>query len=596
MSYLPFIVLLTPLLAAIVIAMMSKSSKFLPAVFSIGACLVSLIGSAFIFAQPLDTTWPSFPWISLPGLHIEIGVLTDPLSRLMLLVVSGVGLLIQIFSCGYMKNDEGFRRYFAKMSFFMFSMLGIVFANNLIMMFIFWELVGLSSYLLIGFWYERSSAADAAKKAFIMNRLGDVGFMIGILLVWQLWGSLNFGELRQAVDILPLHNGLATLAILALFCGCVGKSAQFPLHTWLPDAMEGPTPVSALIHAATMVAAGVYMLCRISFLIQLSSAAAIFIASIGIVTALLAGLIAIQQNDIKRILAYSTISQLGYMVMAVGFGAYAEAMFHLTTHAFFKALLFLSAGSVIYALHHKQDIWEMGGVFKKMKITFACFCVGAAALAGLPIFSGFFSKESILLIAFYQNKFFFALAIFVSALTAFYMTRLLLLTFFRKQRSASDIHESPYVMTIPLIILALLAAAGGFLPIESYLNKIDIFEKSHWPLVYSLGAVVVGIALAWKIYFSAKIEPLKIQLLQNKLYFDEVYANIFTKLQDRFADIVFWFDRWLLEGITLRTPSVVMRLGGSFLRFIQNGDIQIYALVFALGVLVLFGLIAGGLL
>ncbi|MFZ5806938.1 MAG: NADH-quinone oxidoreductase subunit L [Verrucomicrobiota bacterium] len=583
-----FMILCAPLLAAATIACLPKSSHALSSFLSVTACLLSFIASIGLFFSPMEAEFPSFLWLSAPGLRIEIGGMNDALTRLMLLTVSGVGLLVQIFSCGYMKGDIGFRRYFAQMSFFMFSMLGIVLANNLVMLFMFWELVGLSSYWLIGFWFERPAAADAAKKAFIMNRLGDIGFMIGILLVWQIWGTLNFHELREAVDLHPYSNGFVTLTVLALFCGCIGKSAQFPLHTWLPDAMEGPTPVSALIHAATMVAAGVYMLCRISFLIQLSATAAAFIAVIGVITLLLAALIAIQQNDVKRILAYSTISQLGYMVMAVGLGAYAEAMFHLTTHAFFKALLFLAAGSVIHALNHQQDIWEMGGLFKRMKITLVSFCVGAMALTGVPFFSGFFSKESILLIAFHSNKIFFSLAILGVALTAFYMTRLTWIVFFRKQRAPSSIHESSVVMLFPLGILALLATAGGCFPMETYLHKIDIYESSYWPLACSLVAMMIGAGAAWKIYATSKSEPLKIPLLQNKFYFDEVYASIFVRVQDGLACIMSWIDQWIMEGVFVRIPSILTMGVGAVARLFQNGSLSTYVAIFLLGILAFF--------
>jgi NADH-quinone oxidoreductase subunit L len=378
---------------------------------------------------------------------------------MMLFVVTGVGGLIHIYSYGYMDEDPGKARFFAKLSLFTFSMLGIVLANNFIEMFIFWELVGVSSYLLIGFWFEKPSAGDAAKKAFIVNRLGDSGFLLGILMVWGLLGSLNFSALQSDMDSIHtmftmgskddshLHNllstyfsnqSLFTIVGLLIFCGAMGKSAQFPLHVWLPDAMEGPTPVSALIHAATMVAAGVYMLCRIFFL--LNADALHVIAYIGGFTALLAALIAVQQNDIKRIIAYSTLSQLGYMVMAVGLSGPTAAMFHLTTHAFFKALLFLSAGSVIIGMHHEQDIWQMGNLRKKMPITFWTFLIGALALSGIPPFAGFYSKDSILAQCLEQGREhpmlgypLFGVAVFIAGLTAFYTFRLFFVVFSGKE-------------------------------------------------------------------------------------------------------------------------------------------------------------------
>src|SRR5437667_2581890 len=329
---------------------------------------------------------------------IEFGLRLDPLSRLMMLIVTGVASSIHIYSWGYLRGDSGFSRYFACLSLFTFSMLGIVLANNFLQLFIFWELVGVSSYLLIAFWYDRPAAADAGKKAFITTRLGDFGFLLGILTVWATFGSLNFGFIQEKLALNPQALGAAATVVgLLIFCGAMGKSAQFPLHVWLPDAMEGPTPVSALIHAATMVAAGVYMLCRVFFLLNIPGSHALdLIAWVGAFTALLAALIAVQQNDIKRILAYSTLSQLGYMIMGVGLHGQTPAMFHLTTHAFFKALLFLAAGSVIVALHHEQDIWNMGALRKKLPVTFWTFVAGAGALAGVWPLSGFFSKESIL--------------------------------------------------------------------------------------------------------------------------------------------------------------------------------------------------------
>src|SRR6184192_4048468 len=381
----------------------------------------------------------------------------------MLLVVSGVGSLIHIYSLGYMRDDKGKSRYFAALSLFMFAMLGIVLANNFVMMFIFWELVGFTSYVLIGHWFERDAAANAAKKAFLTTRIGDFGFMIGILMVWMATGSVVFDDIVAHLSKVTSNPGYLTIAALLIFCGAVGKSAQFPLHVWLPDAMEGPTPVSALIHAATMVAAGVYLLVRVAFLIQASQTALLVIAWIGTITAFLGALLATQQIDIKRILAYSTISQLGYMVMAVGLISNEAAMFHLFTHAFFKALLFLAAGSILISLHHEQDIWKMGGLAPNLKITFATFAAGALALIGCPPFSGFFSKDAILALAFQNNMPIFVIGLTTAFLTAFYVVRLLVIVFFGDTRSevARESRESPLVMTGPLIVLAILAALGG---------------------------------------------------------------------------------------------------------------------------------------
>src|SRR4051812_1803725 len=413
----------------------------------------------------------------------------------MLVLVSGVGALIHVYSLGYMREDAGKSRYFASLSLFMFSMLGIVLANNFVMMFIFWELVGLCSYLLIGHWFDRDAAADAAKKAFISNRIGDFGFMLGILLVWAATGSVVFDDIIAQLWRVTSNPTFLTMCVLLVFCGAVGKSAQFPLHVWLPDAMEGPTPISALIHAATMVAAGVYMLVRVGFLVQSSSDALNVIAWIGTITAVMAALIATQQDDIKRILAYSTLSQLGYMIMAVGLASGEAAMFHLFTHAFFKALLFLGAGSVIVALHHEQNIWKMGGLAGRLKVTFGTFLVGTLALIGCPPFSGFFSKDIILALAYEKNPAIFGLALFTAFLTAFYMLRLVLVVFFGQPRSeeAQAGRESPLVMTGPLIILAVLAAFAGFdFFVGQFLPLPPENESAHFISLLATGTMLAG--------------------------------------------------------------------------------------------------------
>src|SRR5436305_6311620 len=431
-SVLPWVVLLAPLVSTAVITLFTLRWKAVSSVISIAAVLVSFTCSCLIFTQS-GIAATEFAWIDISGtFKVPLGFTLDQLSKTMLVLVSGVGATIHIYSLGYMRDDEGKSRYFAALSLFMFAMLGIVLANNFVMMFIFWELVGFTSYVLIGHWFERDAAAEAAKKAFLTTRIGDFGFMIGILMVWMATGSVVFDDIVGHLSKITSNPGYLTIAAVLIFCGAAGKSAQFPLHVWLPDAMEGPTPVSALIHAATMVAAGVYLLVRVAFLIHASQTALMTIAWIGTITALLGALIATQQSDIKRILAYSTISQLGYMFMAVGLASDEAAMFHLFTHAFFKALLFLAAGSVIVALHHEQNIWQMGGLRSTLKITFVVFAVGALALIGFPPFSGFFSKDAILARAYDQNKAIFALGLFTAFLTAFYVIRLLVVVFFGK--------------------------------------------------------------------------------------------------------------------------------------------------------------------
>jgi len=438
---LPWLILFLPMFAAAVITLFTLKHRNVSALLSIGAVVIGFVSTvAFIAANGWVTAESAVNWLSIGGLNIDFGLKLDRLSEMMMLIVTGVGGAIHIYSFGYMHADRGFSRYFACLSLFTFSMLGVVLANNFIELFIFWELVGVSSYLLIGFWFEKPSAADAAKKAFFTNRLGDFGFMLGILVVWATLGSLNFSALQKNLAANPAALGtIASIAGLLIFCGAMGKSAQFPLHVWLPDAMEGPTPVSALIHAATMVAAGVYMLCRVIFL--LDATALQVIAWIGGFTALLSAVIAIQQNDIKHILAYSTLSQLGYMVMAVGLAGPTPAMFHLTTHAFFKALLFLAAGSVIHALHEEQDIWKMGGLRDKMGITFWTFLIGTLALSGVPPFSGFYSKDSILSQALEQkNYLLFAVGVGVAGLTTFYMFRLFYVAFVGKPQTETAEH------------------------------------------------------------------------------------------------------------------------------------------------------------
>ncbi|HWH69167.1 MAG TPA: NADH-quinone oxidoreductase subunit L, partial [Candidatus Sulfotelmatobacter sp.] len=469
------------------------------------------------------------------------------------------------------------------------------------------------SYLLIGFWFERPAAADAGKKAFLTNRLGDFGFILGILTVWLTLGSLNFSVLAEKMAANKEALGtLATVAGLLIFCGAMGKSAQFPLHVWLPDAMEGPTPVSALIHAATMVAAGVYMLCRVYFL--LNDPALEVVAWIGGFTALLSAVIAVQQNDIKRILAYSTLSQLGYMVMAVGLHGPTPAMFHLTTHAFFKALLFLGAGSVILALHHEQNIWKMGALRKKLPVTFWTFLAGTIALAGVWPMSGFFSKDAILAQAMeWHNYALFALGWVVAILTSFYMFRLVFVVFFGRGKSeaASHAQESPQGMLWPLRVLATLSIIGGVIGIER-LYRLEfareeaagnlsfweqVWSQLWWPYTHSLGpalagllAAVLGFLGAFALYRKATVDPLPAKLgglsraMQHRFYLDELYEATFIRFHDFLAAIAAWIDRWIIAGLAVRGTHGTTELLGRALRLVQTGNLQTYAFLFALGV------------
>ncbi|MGI8432707.1 MAG: NADH-quinone oxidoreductase subunit L, partial [Chthoniobacterales bacterium] len=524
---LPWIALLLPLFSALVIMAATRQMKTLSAFISVATVLGSLACACFIFRQQIAIA-PTLPWIDLgASFRVPLGLTLDPLSRSMLFMVTGVGSLIHLYSLGYMRADEGKSRYFASLSLFMFAMLGIVLANNFVMMFIFWELVGVSSYLLIGHWYDRASAADAAKKAFITNRIGDFGFMLGILMVWTATGSFVFVDAAYWMAGFVGHTGYLTAAALLIFCGAVGKSAQFPLHVWLPDAMEGPTPVSALIHAATMVAAGVYMLVRVGFLIDASPNALTVVAWIGTITAVLAALMATQQNDIKRILAYSTLSQLGYMVMAVGLASGEAAMFHLFTHAAFKALLFLGSGSLIYMLHHEQDIWKMGEQWKRMPLTCLTFLIGTLALIGFPGSSGFFSKDAILVLAYERNTPIFVLGVFTALLTAFYMTRLVVVVFFGRPRSdhAARSGESPTIMVVPLLILSIPAAFGGF---AFFARRFLVLPNENAPgvivPVMALSALVVGVLSAALLYRKKDREPLTIALFRDRFYLDEIYT------------------------------------------------------------------------
>jgi len=506
----------------------------------------------------------------------------------MLVLVTGVGGLIHIYSLGYMRDDAGKSRYFAALSFFMFSMLGIVLANNFVMLFVFWELVGLSSYLLIGHWFERDTAADAAKKAFITNRIGDFGFMLGILMVWGATGSVLFDDIVPQLWRVTSNPTFLTITVLLIFCGAVGKSAQFPLHVWLPDAMEGPTPISALIHAATMVAAGVYMLVRVGFLVQASPDALRVIAWIGTITAVMAALIATQQDDIKRILAYSTLSQLGYMIMAIGLASSEAAMFHLFTHAFFKALLFLGAGAVIVALHHEQNIWRMGGQGRNLFLTFVAFGAGTLALIGCPPFSGFFSKDAILALAYDRSGAIFIVALFTAFLTAFYMTRLLVVVFFGKPRTpvAQTSSEAPTTMLVPLFVLALLALIGGF---NFFAGRFLIVPHKRETAVLvpalALAAMLAGLTAATCLYRARTAERLWIEPLRRKLYIDEFYDWFINVTQEVLARVAAFIDRWIIDVGVVRGASGTTWGFGALLRLMQVGNLQAYAFIFGLGII-----------
>jgi NADH-quinone oxidoreductase subunit L len=584
---LAWILLFLPLAVAAVCQLVLRKNPLVPPV-STASAVATLVISFLLLGK---TGNPSFDWATIGDFHLRIGIQLDRLSTGMMVIVTGIGALVHIFSLAYMKDDEGKARYFTGLSFFMFSMTGIVLADNFIMTFIFWELVGFSSYLLIGHWYQKESAADAAKKAFLCNRVGDFGFMIGILMLWGITGTLVFSEMEIPAGV---SASVLSAAILCTFCGAVGKSAQVPLHVWLPDAMEGPTPVSALIHAATMVAAGVYMLFRLQFSIgteAFEGFAGDVIAWTGGITALVAALMAVQQDDIKRVLAYSTLSQLGYMIMAVGLLAGEAGMFHLFTHAWFKALLFLGSGAVIYACHHEQDIWKMGGLLKKMPITGITFFAGFAALIAVPFTSGFFSKELILEAAHGRQPVLFWIAAFVAVLTPFYMTRLFVVAFLGKPKSdhADHAHEVGPLMFVPLVVLGILAVIGGY----DFVHQFSPAAPQHagefhvnFLFWVSAIALILGAGSAFLLYSGKDKDPLSIPMLRERFYIDRIYDNYLVRyFQDAFAAIVHFFDELLINGLLVGGVSRGAASFGNLFRKLQSGQLQGYAFAFGLGVI-----------
>jgi len=607
-----------PFLSFLIIAFITKRSKRLSSTVSILAILTSLslaiaIGLGVIQAGKEIVEHPAIVnvnWLNIVGLQIDFGTIVDPLSAMMLFVVTLVASMVQIYSLGYMHGDEGFSRYYAYQSLFASSMLGMVLATNLLQLFIFWELVGLCSYLLIGFWFFKVSAREAAKKAFMTTRVGDFGLLLGMLFLYTKFGTLDFAALSAALntnfqDVLVIGTaGYVTVMAFLVFLGPIGKSGQFPLHVWLPDAMEGPTPVSALIHAATMVVAGVYLVARMYFLFDFASPAALqFIAGLGAFTAIFAASIAIAQDDIKRILAYSTLSQLGYMMFALGVGSYSGSMFHLMTHAFFKALMFLGAGSVIYALHHKQDIWDMGGLWKKMPITGTTFFIGVLAISGMPPFAGFWSKDEILANALHNgHPIIYGVGLFTAFLTAFYMSRLFFVVFMGPEKPENHPHESPWSMTIPLMILAFFSVFGGFvaLPEHNFAWYIHYGEFHHEAIAWGLAGISVlagllGIGLAYITYVKKLISAESVagqfsgvyKLLKNKYYVDELYLWIIKNIMDGMAKVLYWFDIYIVDGI-VNGLALVTRGSGKVLRRTNTGQLQTYAMVFFFAVVVIF--------
>jgi len=599
----PWIILFAPLAAAAVILFVGRHSKPLSAGLAILSAAIGCVLSWWLFFQPDPAESLSFPWIGISdlgigiNLQIPIGVTVDHLSKVMLVVVTSIATLVFTYSLGYMKTEEGYWRYFAGLALFLFSMLGIVLADNFMMMFIFWELVGLSSYILIGHYFKKDSAADASKQAFIVNRVGDFGFLLGILFLWGATGTLMFGELTSTsgIEAFAANPFFLTVACILVFCGTVGKSAQMPLHVWLPNSMEGPTPVSSLLHAATMVAAGVYMLARIFPILQAAPHALDVIAWIGGITCFAAALMATQQDDIKRILAYSTISQLGYMVLGIASASSADVpMFHLFTHACFKCLLFLCAGSVIVGMHHEQDIWKMGALKNKMPFTFLATVAGSLALAGCPFTSGYFSKDLIIEWAVVEHPLLGWLSVATAGLTAFYTFRLVFVVFLGKPRGEHAKHaaESPLVMLVPLACLAIPALIAGFPFIERnffHLTEAEGVPALLHPVLYLL--FFGGVALAWKLYAHAEKDPVSIPFFANRLYIDDLYSWLVKNIQGGGAAVLSWADRWVVDLLIVQFPSKIAWAGGFVLRFLQIGNIQAYAFFFGAGVVGLFYLL-----
>ena len=613
-----YLVPLFPLIGFLIIGLGRKYlSKSLTAIIGSGVVLASFIVSVWLFLEVKDGNSgvaDYFNFISVAELKIRFAFQIDALSSLFLLIITGVGFLIHVYSVSYMNHEskEHFARYFSYLNLFVFSMLLLVMGANFVILFIGWEGVGLCSYLLIGYWFKNTQYNYAARKAFVMNRIGDLAFLIAIFWIFSKVGSLSFAEVFSAEGLAKFSSTDITAITILLFIGATGKSAQIPLYTWLPDAMAGPTPVSALIHAATMVTAGIYMIARSNVLYSLAPMTQNIVAYIGLATALLAATIALKQNDIKKVLAYSTVSQLGYMFLALGVGAYTAAVFHVMTHAFFKALLFLGSGSVIHAMGGEQDIRNMGGLNKKLRITSFTFLVGCIAIAGIPPLSGFFSKDAILLSAFLKNPVLYGIALLTALLTAFYMFRLYFVTFTGKFRGTQEqehhLHESPSLMTIPLIILAVLSVIGGFVGVPEAImaggDKLTAFlspvipthaghEVSHTTEYLLMGLstvlIIIAILFAWWRFrnYQPKEESGFGKLLENKWYVDELYDKIIANPLNRFAGFLNnVFEKYIIDGFVNGVGKAV-NYGSRQLRLLQSGQVGNYVLLMVVSILLL---------
>ncbi len=615
MQLISILLLVFPLLGFLTIGLFQRQmNRQLSGILASGVIFINLVLSSFLFRyittshQVLEVSL--FDWIKFADISIPFALTIDRLSALMLMIVNGVGLLIHVYSIGYMKYDESVNRFFAYLNLFILFMLILVLGSDYLMLFIGWEGVGLSSYLLIGFWYKDHANNNAAKKAFIMNRIGDLGFLLGIFLLFSTFKTLSISEIAEIASLMPSGNITLTIITLFLFVGAMGKSAQIPLFTWLPDAMAGPTPVSALIHAATMVTAGIYLIARSGVLFVLSPLTMNIILVVGAVTALVGGLIAIYQNDIKKILAYSTVSQLGFLFMALGLGSFSGAMFHLTTHAFFKALLFLAAGSVIHALSGEQDIRKMGGLRSKIPFTFALMVVGTIAISGIPPFAGFFSKEVILTAAYEHGMAMGVFATFVSLLTTIYMFRLLFVVFFKPAskdfKPAHSVHESPKVMLYPMAILAILSIVAGFVQLPKLFSETQGFDNFLTPVfakangLQTVSEHALSVQTEWLILLipmfiiallvfysynrfvnSKELTPATgIQkVLADKFYFDDIYDFLIVKpigfLSDFFRQTV---DQSIINGFVNAVGNGTLFVGKR-LRLLQTGNVGFYLVI-----------------
>ena len=627
-----WLVPLLPLIGFLIIGLgRNRLPHALIGIVGSGVVVISFLLSCMVFAdvyqarqlgEAASFTVSIFDWIQVGSLKIGLSFLIDPLSSIMLLIVTGIGALIHIYSIGYMKKDQGFGKFFSFLNLFIFFMLLLVLGSNYLVMFIGWEGVGLCSYLLIGFWYKNSSFASAGKKAFVMNRIGDLGFLLAVILIFVTFGSIEFSSVFPQAAGMTMGDTTLLLITILLFIAATGKSAQIPLFTWLPDAMAGPTPVSALIHAATMVTAGIYMIARSNILFTLSPVTLQVVAVVGLATAILAAAIAITQNDIKRVLAYSTVSQLGYMFLGLGVGAFTGAFFHVITHAFFKALLFLGAGSVIHAMSNEQDMRSMGGLRKKLPITFITMLIATIAIAGIPPLSGFFSKDEILAHAFASNK---ALWIggFIGALfTAFYMFRMLFLTFYGKFRGTfeeeKNVHESPLSMTFPLIVLAVLSVIGGLLNLPEAIGRnhglatfltpvfadsvaitgsFNLDHNTEYILmtVSGIAAIVMAIWAYRKYVTNASVpEEDRVQkgflenLSYHKFYVDEIYDALVVKPLDRLS-ILFYriVDKKGIDGIVNGVANGFNQ-SGKGIRLLQGGNVGLYIFLMVIGMIAIF--------